>query len=99
MEKEAILKVFGTGQVTLPKQWRGQLKTPYVRAKMTERSVLITPLNDDNYLGVPEVDEHIVEPGYTSILNARALGYPRGIPAETLLRALKKITKKNGQNR
>lgn len=88
MKKEAILKVFGTGQVTLPKQWRGQLKTPYVRAKMTDRAVLITPLNDENYLGVPEVSEALHEPGFTTIIDAKKLGYKRGIPINAFIKAL-----------
>lgn len=102
MEKQVILKSFGTGQITLPKAWRSQFTLPYFHAQIQKRSILISPVSDDNILGVEEVDEQIVEPGYTSIINAKKLGYPRGIPVQVFLKALHESIEedeKYGQNK
>lgn len=46
MQKEAILKIFGTGQVTIPKSWRDFLGVNALRAKLDERdkSINIKPV-------------------------------------------------------
>ena len=100
MPKQQPLAQFGTGQVTLPKWFRDRHKTKYYMSAERGRSLIITPLSSDNILGVEEVDEDINEPGWTSVLDAKKLGYPRGIPAELVLRALRELREKeDGQNK
>lgn len=103
-QKEVILKSFGTGQITLPKPWRTQFRSPYFRAIMQKKSLVISPVDDGNPLGLPEVNEKIHEPGYTTIIDPKKVGYPNGIPAEIFLKALRasierdKKKKKYGSN-
>lgn len=102
MEKEVILKSFGTGQITLPKKWRSQFRSPYFRARVSKQALVISPVDEDNILGVEETNEKIDEPGYTKIIEAKKLGYPNGIPAQIFLKALRESIeedKKYGQNK
>ena len=99
MPKQQPLTQFGTGQVTLPKWYRDRHKTKYYMSVERGRSLLITPLANDNPLGVEEVDEEIVEPGWTSVLNAKELGYKRGIPIDDVLSALRNLRKEDERHR
>jgi bifunctional DNA-binding transcriptional regulator/antitoxin component of YhaV-PrlF toxin-antitoxin module len=42
-----ILKLFGTGQITLPKKWRTKFKTTHFKAVMEEDKLIITPLEEE----------------------------------------------------
>lgn len=97
MPNRQPLTQFGTGQVTLPKWYRDQHKTRHYMSIQRGQALVITPLSDDNILGMEEVDEKIHEPGYTSILDAKKLGYPRGIPAELILQALRELRKEEDE--
>lgn|SRR3989338_3445379 len=101
MEKATFtLKEFGTGQITLPKPFRRLTQTKHYLASQRGLSLIITPIREENILGVGEVDEQINEPGYTSILNAKKLGYPRGIPVKLVLQALRELREKeDGQDK
>ena len=46
--KSTVLKVFGTGQVTLPKKWRSRFKTQYYTAVMDGNRLILAPLQDEN---------------------------------------------------
>ena len=41
------LKMFNTGQVTLPKAWRKKYDTHYFLAKETDKGLLIQPIRED----------------------------------------------------
>ncbi|MFA4891521.1 MAG: AbrB/MazE/SpoVT family DNA-binding domain-containing protein [Candidatus Gracilibacteria bacterium] len=43
------LKIFGTGQVTLPKAWREKFKTDHFVAQETSEGLLIKPLVEDGF--------------------------------------------------
>lgn len=45
--KSSILKLFGTGQVTLPKKWRTQFNTTHYKATTQGNKLIITPLEED----------------------------------------------------
>ncbi len=70
------LKVFGTGQVTLPKWWRDKVKAKHFIAEETPRGLLIKPLTESVYY---ETDEE----GF-------GLNFPTGISAKKLHDELKK---------
>ena len=38
------LKVFGTGQVTIPKEWRDKFSVNHFRATETEKGILLEPV-------------------------------------------------------
>jgi bifunctional DNA-binding transcriptional regulator/antitoxin component of YhaV-PrlF toxin-antitoxin module len=63
------LKIFGTGQVTLPKEWRSKYDTDQFMAIETPQGLLIKPI------------EPIV---YFEDDSAFGLEFPTGIPAEEL---------------
>jgi len=44
----AILKMFGTGQITLPKSWRKQFKTDRFLARSDGKRLVIEPLGLDD---------------------------------------------------
>lgn len=41
------LKMFNTGQITLPKSWRKKFDTKYFLAKETANGLLIQPIRED----------------------------------------------------
>jgi bifunctional DNA-binding transcriptional regulator/antitoxin component of YhaV-PrlF toxin-antitoxin module len=41
------LKMFNTGQITLPKKWRSKYKTKHFVAKETKNGLLIEPISKD----------------------------------------------------
>lgn len=43
-----MLKMFGTGQVTLPKEWRKKFKTTQFLARMEGRRLIIEPVELDD---------------------------------------------------
>lgn len=70
------LKIFGKGQVTLPKEWREKVKTNYFITEETPQGLLIKPLVESTYY---EIDEENF-----------GLHFPQGIPASKLAKELKK---------
>ena len=72
----STLKVFGTGQVTLPKAWRKQYKTDHYIAQETPQGLLIKPLVDVFYY--EDGDDYF------------GLNFPTGIDAKELAITLKK---------
>lgn len=42
-----VLKLFGTGQVTLPKKWRTQFKTKYYTAMIEDNKIILMPLEEE----------------------------------------------------
>lgn len=74
------LKVFGKGQVTLPKKWRAKVHTEHFIAEETPQGLLIKPLVEATYY---EIDEENF-----------GLHFPMGIEASKLLKNLKKANAK-----
>ncbi len=70
------LKIFGTGQITLPKAWREQYKTDHFVAQETSQGLLIKPLVDTFYY--EDGDDYF------------GLNFPMGIDAKELARNLEK---------
>ncbi|MEK7528714.1 MAG: hypothetical protein AAB592_03025 [Patescibacteria group bacterium] len=72
----STLKLFGKGQVTLPKAWRDKVKTANFLAEETAEGLLIKPLTEAVYY---EIDDENF-----------GLHFPTGIEASKLLAKLKK---------
>lgn len=45
--QKVVLKSFGTGQVTLPKEWREKFDTKYFIADIGDKQIIIKPLNKE----------------------------------------------------
>jgi bifunctional DNA-binding transcriptional regulator/antitoxin component of YhaV-PrlF toxin-antitoxin module len=45
--ESTVLKLFGTGQVTLPKKWRTRFKTKYYTAVMEGDRLILAPLEEE----------------------------------------------------
>lgn len=73
-----IRKIFGSGQVTLPKAWRKKINTSTVQITQEGKKLIISPI---------EVDE------YESIFRAKDFGYKDGVPVEDFLKALKEVNR------
>lgn len=76
----ATLKIFGKGQITLPKEWRERVDTEHFIAEETSRGLLIKPLTEIAYY---EIDEENF-----------GLNFPMGIEASELYEKLKNAAKK-----
>lgn len=74
------LKMFGTGQVTLPKEWREKVKCMYFIAEETSQGLLIKPLKESFYY--EDKEENF------------GLHFPTGISATKLAKELKKANEK-----
>lgn len=74
------LKVFGKGQITLPKDWRDKVHTEYFVAEEIPQGLLLKPIIESTYY---EIDEENF-----------GLHFPQGIPASKLARELKKANAK-----
>jgi bifunctional DNA-binding transcriptional regulator/antitoxin component of YhaV-PrlF toxin-antitoxin module len=44
--ESTILKMFGTGQVTLPKKWRKKFDTLHFKASMDGKKIVLEPIDD-----------------------------------------------------
>lgn len=73
-------KIFGTGQITLPKQWRIKMKTVNVVIEEVPQGLLIKPLLPSLYY---EIDE-----------NNFGINFPTGIEAGELAAKLKQANGK-----
>ena len=73
-------KIFGTGQITLPKQWRSKMKTSNVIIEEVPQGLLIKPLLPSLYY---EIDE-----------DNFGINFPTGIEAGELAAQLKKANGK-----
>lgn len=45
--QSTVLKLFGTGQVTLPKKWRTRFKTKYYTAVVEGNRLILSPLEEE----------------------------------------------------
>ncbi|MBU2524782.1 AbrB/MazE/SpoVT family DNA-binding domain-containing protein [Patescibacteria group bacterium] len=73
-----FLKLFNTGQVTLPKKWRDKFQTKHFIAEETDKGLLIKPVIDEDVIEF-ENDEEV------------GLYFPKGIHPNKLIEAIKKI--------
>ncbi len=73
----AILTVFGRGQVTLPKSMRDKYKTKYFLAREVEGGILIQPISVDENVVLNETEKDI------------SLSFNPPINAKKLLKKLK----------
>jgi len=69
-------KIFGTGQITLPKKWRNKMKTKHIIIEEVPQGLLIKPLVPSLYY---EVDDQNF-----------GINFPMGIEAGELAEKLKK---------
>ncbi|MBT3704236.1 hypothetical protein HOG17_00475 [Candidatus Peregrinibacteria bacterium] len=74
------LKLFGTGQVTLPKAWRDKFKTDHFIAQETAQGLLIKPMVEDGYFY--ESDDEF------------GISFPLGMDAKVVADNLKKANGK-----
>ncbi len=77
-ETTVIRKVFGSGQVTLPKSWRTKVKTSTVSIREKNGELLIAPLKSKK--------ERV-------IFDSADFGQPKGIEINKFLAALKKANR------
>lgn len=77
-------KIFGKGQITLPKEWRDKHKTNIVIIRETPQGLLIKPLQDEVYY---EIDEENF-----------GINFPSGISAKVLAEKLRKANAKISKN-
>lgn len=62
--KMCSLKMFNTGQMTLPKKWRSKFETSHFVAKETKDGLLIMPLIDEDFVAYEnEKEAGIIFPG------------------------------------
>ena len=80
MNNLTTAKIFGSGQITLPKQWRNKMKTTNVIIEEVPQGLLIKPLLPSLYY---EIDE-----------NNFGLNFPTGIEAGELATKLKQANGK-----
>lgn len=73
------LKLFNTGQVTLPKKWRSQFATEQFLAEETAEGLLIKPI-----LREQEVVEYANE-------EEEGIFFPKGIDPRVLIQKIKEI--------
>ncbi|MBI5753685.1 AbrB/MazE/SpoVT family DNA-binding domain-containing protein [Candidatus Peregrinibacteria bacterium] len=73
-------RIFGTGQITLPKQWRSKMKTQNVIIEEVPQGLLIKPLLPSLYY---EIDE-----------DNFGINFPTGIEAGELAAKLKQANGK-----
>lgn len=76
----SALKIFGTGQITLPKEWRDKVQTMYFIAEETPRGLLLKPLTEAVYYETEE--------------GGFGLNFPMGIEAGKLAAEFKKAEKR-----
>lgn len=72
------LKVFNTGQITLPKKWREKYATKNFLARETKEGLLIQPIQDE---GVTYYEDK----------NGFGIYSESGIDPETLIKKIKKL--------
>ncbi|MFH1012418.1 MAG: AbrB/MazE/SpoVT family DNA-binding domain-containing protein [Candidatus Peregrinibacteria bacterium] len=72
------LKLFNTGQITLPKAWREQFDTKNFLAKETEEGLLIKPLEEGETVYYEEKD------GF-------GLYCEKGLPVDEIISKIRKI--------
>jgi hypothetical protein len=74
------LKLFNTGQITLPKAWRDKQKTKHFIARETKKGLLIEPIKDEDIEVIPyETDKEV------------GLIFPKGIDPRILINKIKEI--------
>jgi len=73
------LKMFNTGQITLPKSWRDQYKTTHFVAKETKNGLLIQPMIQD---------EDVI---YYEDEGGCGLKFPKGIDPQILINMIDAI--------
>lgn len=74
------LKMFNTGQVTLPKSWRDKWNTKHFIAKETKNGLLIEPINERREEAVFYENE-----------KEMGLIFPDGMDPQKLIDVIKKI--------
>lgn len=77
--KTYTLKMFNTGQITLPKAWRSQFDTENFIAEQTSKGLLIKPIMPDEDIVYYENDE-----GY-------GVFFPKGIDPQVIIDKMKEI--------
>lgn len=76
MDNLSTAKIFGTGQITLPKKWRDKIQTKNIIIEEVPQGLLIKPLTQSYFY---EIDEENF-----------GVNFPLGIKASKLVEDLKK---------
>lgn len=77
------LKMFNTGQITLPKSWRERFKTKHFVAKETKKGLLIQPMLQD---------EDVI---YYEDEGGCGLHFPKGVDPQILINMIEEIDGKD----
>jgi len=85
MKEEAILKIFGTGQITIPKKWREFFNTNTLKAVFDEKfnSIKILPvkmveLEDTKYISSKNLKESLDDSDFSDKFKKELLaGYEK----------------------
>ncbi len=73
------LKMFNTGQITLPKAWREKFKTKHFIAEQTDKGLLIKPILPEEEVVYYENDESC------------GLFFPKGVDPQVLIDKIDEI--------
>lgn len=74
------LKLFNTGQITLPKAWRNRVKSEHFVAEETDEGLLIKPLKEKK-------DDTV----YYEDKQGFGIYSEKGLPVDKIIKAIKKI--------
>ncbi|MDP3900377.1 MAG: hypothetical protein Q8Q23_04830 [bacterium] len=85
MKEEVILKIFGTGQITIPKRWRDFLKADTLKAvfdpldqKISVKPVKMVELEDTKWISAEELKKSLDDANYSDAFkNELVAGYKK----------------------
>jgi bifunctional DNA-binding transcriptional regulator/antitoxin component of YhaV-PrlF toxin-antitoxin module len=85
MEQQAILKIFGTGQITIPKKWRDFFNADTVKAVFNKedstisiRPVKLVELEETKLISPKRLSENLAETGFNEKFKKELLdGYKK----------------------
>lgn len=88
-----ILKMFGTGQITIPKEWREKFKTNSFFAILRKNSIVIKPVPEIPEMTKEEWEAEENEGHWTTVFSAVRDNKGKGIPLDALMKVIKKTFK------
>lgn len=91
-----ILKMFGTGQITIPKEWREKFKTNEFFAVLKKDSIVIKPVPEIPEMTEAEQEAEENEGHWTTVFSADRDSKGKGIPMDELIKTLNKISREKG---
>ena len=85
--------MFGTGQITIPKEWREKFKTDNFFAILRKNSIVIKPVPEIPEMTEEEQEAEENEGRWTTVFSADRDNKGQGIPLDELMVILKKTFK------